>query len=622
MKFVRPPRSTVLIVMCASLILLLAGSAMGQMNQATLPGMAVEAGEEQTAARVGWIELSGPLRDGPLPFAWVADADGGDSLAGVLSRIQFAGEDDQCLGLVVFLDQPELTMTQSTEIASAIQSVRELGKTVMVFAEVYDLRGYLIACAADTILLQHRGSVELSGIAVEEMYLAGMLEKVGVKPDLVQIGQYKGADEAMMRTEPSPAWNENFEGLLDQLYLATIEPMIAARGLDREEFEALMRDSWTLSDEQLVQRRAVDQIVPRDLLEVTEQFFGDEFEWDTQLGAAEASLDFDNPFAIFSLLLEEQQVSTDRPTLAVIHAQGPINSGDSSFGDGMFTDESIGSRTLVAALEEALLDDNVQGVVLRLDSPGGSALASEVIWQSVRELREAKPVYAAVGSMAASGGYYIVCAADQIYVQPHSILGSIGVVGGKMTFGGLYNWAGVHVVRRSRGPGADLFNSVESFSEEQRKTVRQAMVMVYEQFLDRVQIGRGEKIADLDAVAQGRLFAGQSAIDRGLADQIGGLDQAISDLADQIGLADGSYDVVNLPAPMSLGEYLSGMFGVSSPASVSALPGHTPSSTAITTIKQLMGPAAWRSVSRSLSGMMMLRQEHTLLLPPAAIVIH
>ena len=620
MKLSRLPRCWILMAILATFSPSLASPALAQDDALTSLESAESSQDQQSESRVGWIELSGPLRDSPLPFAWVSEADAGDSLEGVLARIRYAGNDDQCLGLVMFLDQPQLTMVQCTEIAAAIHAVRERGKTVMVFAEAYDLRSYLVACAADMILLQQRGSVELSGIAVEEMYLAAMLEKVGVKPDLVQIGRFKGADEAMMNTEPSPAWNENFDGLLDDLYLAAIEPMMSARGLDRQEFEALMRDSWTLTDQQLVQRRAVDQVVPRNLLDITEQSFGDDFVWDTELGEADAAVDVENPFALLSLLFEEQQVATDRPTLAIIHAQGPISSGDSSLGDGMFTDESIGSRTLIAALEEALLDDNIRGVVLRLDSPGGSALASEVIWQAVRELREAKPVYAVVGSMAASGGYYIVCAADQIYVQPHSILGSIGVVGGKITLGGVYDWAGVNVVRRSRGPGADLFNSVEMFSAQQRETVRQAMEMVYAQFLDRVRIGRGDKIADLDAVAQGRLFTGQASIKRGMADKIGGLNQATRDLADELGLAEGDYDVVNLPAPMSLGEYIGSVFGVSSPAVASGL-ADTAGVASIATLKQLIGPVAWKSVSRSLSGMLMLRQERTLLLQPAVIVI-
>jgi len=181
------------------------------------------------------------------------------------------------------------------------------------------------------------------------------------------------------------------------------------------------------------------------------------------------------------------------------------------------SESTIGSRTMTAALEDALLDDNIKGVVIRLDSPGGSALASEVIWQSVRELKAAKPVYCVIGNMAASGGYYIACATDRIYIQPHSILGSIGVVAGKMTLGGLYDWAGIHVHRRTRGPGGDLFSSVDPFTDEQRELLRDAMTLTYEQFKDRVREGRGDKLPDLDAVDEGMLFTGTQSVANGLA---------------------------------------------------------------------------------------------------------
>lgn len=604
--------------LCVASALVIAGgsdAAAAEVDTPKVP-MAVEQ-EVVEAGMVGWIELSGMLRESPVPFAWVADADAGPSLQGVLSQIAAVRDGAEHKGLVIFLDQPELTLTQCTAIADAILELRETGKTVMTFAEAYDLRDYIIASAADMVLLQHRGSVALSGITVEEMYLAGMLEKIGVKPDLLQVGKYKGADETLMRSAPSEAWDENFDALLDGLYEESISRIVEGRGLTREEVEGLLADSWTLTDKQLLARRAVDQVVDRDLIDVTEVSFGEDFEWDTELGISATAMDTSNPFAMFSVLFAEPVVQTDRPTLAVIHADGPIMSGESSYGDGLFTEETIGSSTLVYALEDALYDENIKGVVLRLDSPGGSALASEVIWQAVRDVAEEKPIFAVVGSMAASGGYYIVCGTDQIYVQPHSILGSIGVVGGKITLGGLYDWAGVSITRRSRGPGGDLFNSVEPFTAEQRITVRKALQMVYDQFIDRVEIGRGDRLPDVSTVAEGRLFVGTTSIENGMADRLGGVDEALADLAEQVGLVEGEYDVVNLPGPMSLNEYLNSLFGVSSP--VSGVSTELPAF--LQTAQQLLGPMAWRNVSRSLQGMMLLQDEPVLMMMPSAIVV-
>ena len=594
-------------------------------------------GEMQAAGKVGWIELNSALRDAPLPFAWVTEEEAGDSLRVLLEKIALIRDDASYQGLVIFLDQPELSLTQCTAIADALQEVSETGKTVMTFAEVYDLRGYLIASAADMVLLQNKGSVELSPIAVEELYLAGMFEKIGVQPDLLQVGKYKGADETMMNSQPSEAWDQNFDALLDGLYEQSLQRIMDGRGLAREEVEALFGKSWAMTDQQLLEGNVVDQLVDRDLLSATEVSFGEDFEWDSELGTSRREVDTSNPFAVFSLLFQSPEVRTDRPTLAVIHADGPIMSGDSSIGDGFLSNESIGSRTVVAALEEALLDDNIKGAVIRLDSPGGSALASEVIWQAVRELGQDKPVFAVVGDMAASGGYYIASGTDQIYVQPHSILGSIGVVGGKITLGGLYDWAGVNVVRRSRGPGGDLFNSVEPFTDDQRKTVRRALTTVYDQFVDRVKIGRGDRLPDVGQVAEGRLFVGADCVTNGMADKIGGLESALADLAGQLDLADDEYDVVNLPAAVSLGDYLDGLFGVRSRSLGNAAMNRGPMAggsgggvdllTAgqglgvLRTAEHVLGPVAWRSVSRSLQGMMQLQHEPVLLLMPQTIVV-
>ncbi|MEM1109572.1 MAG: S49 family peptidase [Planctomycetota bacterium] len=571
---------------------------------------------------VGWIALNNTLREGPLPFAWVAETDAGPSLQGVLDKIAKVRDDPAYQGLVLSFDQPALSLTQCTAIADALAEARAAGKTVMTFAEAYSLRDYVIASAADEVLLQHKGAVTLSGIAVEEMYLAGMLEKIGVKPDLLQVGKYKGADETLMRSEPSEAWDENFDALLDGLYEETIKRIVDGREMTREEVEKLFAESWTLTDEQLVERGVVDRLVDRDLIEVTEAEFGADFTWDAELGqSTAAAMDTSNPFAMFGVLFAEPEVKTKRSTLAVIHADGPIMSGESARGDGLFGDQSIGSRTMIHALEDALDDENIKGVVIRLDSPGGSALASEVIWQSVREVAEEKPVFAVVGNMAASGGYYIVSGADEIYVQPHSILGSIGVVGGKITMGGLYDWAGVNITRRHRGPGGDLFNSVEPFTKDQRVTVRKALQNVYDQFIDRVEIGRGDRLPDVSEVAEGRLFIGPTTIENGMADKLGGVEDALADLAARLELEEGDYDVVNLPGPLSLNTYLNSLFGVKSPSPSAASPLEARLPAFAQTARQLLGPLAWRSVSRLLQGVMLLQDEPVLMLMPAAIVV-
>lgn len=566
---------------------------------------------------VGWLELSDSLRDGPVPYAWVTEQEAGPSLGDVLDQLDYVATHDDFLGVVIYMDQPALRLSQVLSIAEKIAEVREAGKTVMTYAEAYDTMDYMLACSADLILLQHKGEVQVSGLSIEEMYLAGLLEKIGAKADFIQVGKYKGASESMMRTGPSEAWNQNFDALLDDLYSQITSQIAKGRGMTLDEVEGMMRDGWVMQDTDYLKRRVVDRLTDRDLVDVTEVEFGDNFMWDDSMGFGEASVNINNPMMLFSLLFKEPDTRTYRPTIAVVHASGAIHSGKSSRGQGMFDSESIGSRTLVKVLSAIRDDENVKGVILRIDSPGGSALASEIIWQSVRDLGEQKPVFISIGSMAASGGYYIACAGDEVYLSPSSIVGSIGVVGGKIVLGDLYEWAGIQVHRRNRGPMGDIFNSVDPFTPEQRDVVRQSMEQVYDQFIQRVTVGRGSRLADVGSVAEGRLFTGRQAVENGMADKLGGVSLAMADMTRELGMAEGSYDVIHLPRAMSLQNFLNSMFGAQAP-NVSAGMVDSPW---VHTAKRVLGPQTWTAISATMQGLLLLQDEPVLTLMPNALIV-
>ncbi len=587
------------------------------------PSQASSAREaEATGTVVGWLELEGPLREGPPPFAWVTSEEAGESLEDVLAQMRTVAEGSRYAGLVLYLNEPRLTLTQVHTLRAAIERLRDAGKRVLAFSERYDLGGYLLASAADLILLQHHGEVSLHGLLVEEMYLAGLLEKVGARADMVQIGRYKGAAEPLTRRGPSEEWDENLGSLLDDLYDQFLGAIAEGRGIKRADAEAIVGESWTMTDEQLLRRRVVDRLVDRDLIDVTEVEFGTSFTWDDAMGQSKTTVNMDNPFALFSLLFKEPTVRTRRPSLAVIRATGPIHMGDSTYGDGLFTGDSVGSRTLVEALGEADADSNIKGVLLRVDSPGGSALASEVIWQAIRQVSRSKPVYVSIGPTAASGGYYLACAGEQVFVSPQSILGSIGVVGGKIILGGLYEKVGISITRRGRGPNADLFNSVEPFTDAQREQVRRSMQQIYDQFTERVMIGRGNRLNNVQAVAEGRLFTGRQAVENGLADHVGDTREALRALADGVGLEEGAYDVVHLPPPMSLSQFLNEMFGPRGQASAGSPARATVEAhPLLTAARELLGPRGWEAARPVWRGLLLLRQEPVLTLMPTAIVI-
>jgi protease IV len=571
---------------------------------------------------VGWLELSGPLRQGPPPFAWADPEDLQPALGDVLSQIEHVAENESSLGLVVYLDGPELTFAQMHAISKELADARDAGKRVIAFAEAYDLASYYLASAADLIVLQHKGSVELSGMVIEEMYLAGMLEKIGVEADLMQVGRFKGAEEPMTRKGPSEAWDENIDGLLDDLYAQLVEVIADRRGWKVEQLETLMAESWGLDDRGLLRSRLIDRLSDRDLNRVTEIEFGDDFTWDEQMGTTGGGRAMpQNPFAMFQMLFNAKPARIKGPTVAVFHGYGPIHRGESSIESGPFSSASIGARTVTDYLAELRDDPQVKAVVLRLDSPGGSALASEIIWQEIRRFGEEKPIFASIGSSAASGGYYLASGADEVFVSPQSIVGSIGVVSGKLTFGGLYEKIGISVTRRTRGPLGGMFNSVEPFNDTQRDAVRQAMERIYEQFLDRVAIGRGRRLPDVTQVAAGRLFTGRQAVDNGMADALGSLDDAIAAAAERAELAEDGYDVLHLPRPLSFGEYLSEAMGVRGPRSLPTAVHHSDAAAAFTALRHLLGEPAWNSITRQLEALLLLRDEATLLVAPSAIVV-
>lgn len=578
---------------------------------------------EEKGETVGWLVLQGALREGPIREAWVSEEDAGPSLRSVIEQIQAVQNGDHYLGLVVYLDMPYLTATQTDALYKALYNLRESGKTVVTFAQAYSTADYVLASAGDVIALQNNGMVELSGMHMEEMYMMGLMEKIGIQPNFIQVGKYKGAAESMTRKGPSEEWSKNMDGLLDGMYETMVQRIAEGRGITKKKVEQLMEQSWTLDDRGLIKAGLVDRLCGRDLVEVTETEFGDEFVWDTEMGQTftdpMAAAMQANPMMMIAALMQDPVTTTTGPTVMVIHANGAIISGDSEYGGGAFGGgESIGSRTIDEMLDEALYDDNVKGVVLRLDSPGGSALASEVMWQAIRAFGEEKPIVCSVGGMAASGGYYIASACDEILIEPRSIVGSIGVVAGKLNMKGLYDMVGIGVHTRSRGPNASLLSSVDNFTEAEEAKLRDSMELVYELFRDRVATGRGARLKDLDAVDEGMLFTGTQAVESGMADRLGGVEDAIALVAEKAELKEDAYTVMELPHPVSLATYLEGMlggggmpFGLSTPEHAATL--HA--------AQKLVGDQAWQQIMRSLHGITLLRDENVLLLMPQPIVV-
>lgn len=534
------------------------------------------------------------------------------TLRELVDAIESAATKDEVGAVLLRLKDAQVTMSQTEELGAAIKRVREAGKRVTVFSESYDTTDLLLGSYADEIVIQEAGPVSFPGLHMEEMFLADTLGWAGLKADLVQVGEYKGANEQMTRSSPSKPWSENIDQLLDSLYANQRTAIKSGRSMDDAKLDAAMRKAWMADSKDAIAVGLVDtQLDLTGLAKHVAEKSGLASQKLVTLVAARDEIDLAtaNPFTILSSIMKPPKREITQESIAVLHIDGAIVDGDSKAG---FTGErSVGSRTIRNALEDILDEDLIKGVVVRIDSPGGSAVASEVIWQGLKRVAAKKPVWVSVGGMAASGGYYIASAGQRTYVNPSSIVGSIGVVGGKITLGGLYEHLKVHVSSRSRGPMAGMFDSTVPWTDEQVKLVRGKMTETFDLFKRRVAEGRAG--IDLSKTAGGWLFAGQKSIDLKMADKIGGLRVALDDMGKQLNLA--SYEVVDYPAPPSFSDMLDSAFGSAS----------APSGVAISELKrisaELVGESAWSQVSRAVDGLLQLQREPVLLMHPGVLIL-
>jgi protease-4 len=583
----------------------------------------------QGAKRVGLITVEGTPRARPSELAWLLGSKE-PTLRELVEAIGEAGENEKIDTLAIRLKDAELDRADAEEIGAAITRAREGGKRVVVFAESYGPMEFVVGSFADRAVIQSGGAAELPGMFMQELYLADTLSWLGLKADMVQIGDYKGADETMVNAGPSKAWDQNINQLLDSLYGTMREELKAGRKLDDAGLDAAMKTAWMADADEAVKSGLVDAAVDLPALgaylatgKADAKADKDAVEWvEIPVGdEGELAVDPSNPMAAFGAMMQIFSKMPEKtpkgPAIAVLHIDGTIVDGDSKTG-GLFGEASVGSRTIRNALEDIRGEDKIKGVVVRIDSPGGSAVASEIIWQGIRAVAAVKPVWVSVGGMAASGGYYCAVAGDRIYLNPSSIVGSIGVVGGKMAMGGLFEKVKVHAVSRGRGPMAGMFDPSRPWNAEELGLIRAKMTRTYELFTKRVSQGR--KGIDLSTTAEGRLFAGEKAVAMKMADEVGGLDDAIDDLAEQLKLED--YEVMDFPGPKGLGEVLEDMLGgmAMGPSLAAAQSGRDQWHVA-SLLREVVGERDWPVVAGAVRGLMELRKEPVVLMMPRAIVI-
>ncbi|TWT36831.1 Protease 4 [Posidoniimonas corsicana] len=514
----------------------------------------------KTAKKVRYanLVLSGAVPEGPGgagPFAEMKT-----SLAKLVAKIDRAADDDSIEGMVLDLQNPQLGRGGVDEVRAAIKRFRESGKTVHAQLEMATPGDYLIACACDQIIMPESGLLVLPGVRAEGLFMKGLLSKVGIEADFLHMGDAKGAGETYTRDQWSEPVKKNLTAMVDDLYVQLYETI----GLDRPVTEAQAReavDQGVISAGEALKLGLIDRVAYPDEVRATlaGKHEGDKLVYVENYGAKKVDTDFSGPAGFFKLMGVLAGAGNDGPArgkkVAVVYAVGPIMTGKSE--SDLFGATTIGSTSMVEALDTANRDKDVVAIVLRVNSPGGSAIASDLIWRKIQQIE--KPVIASMGDVAASGGYYISMGADKIIAEPQTVTGSIGVVSGKMALAGLYKKVGLSVDVISRGENSGIFSSTDKFTERERQAMLRMMEDVYGQFTSKAAEGRHMEQDKLLSLASGKVYTGRQAKENGLVDELGSLHDAVAEAKKMAGLkADEKVRIMTLPEQPDLFEELFG----------------------------------------------------------------
>jgi len=513
-------------------------------------GPGVSAG---TPGKIAHFHLTGALTERPQPDPLGLASGKTASLKGLLERLAKARKDQSVRAVVLTMEGMSIGTAQIEELRTALAKFNAVDKRVFVHIDGLSMSSLALLSSASDLSLVPTADVWLTGLYAESPYVKGLLDKLGLDSDMIHMGAYKAASEITTRTGPSPEAADNMNWLLDGLYDGLVGMIAESRDLSNEQVVRLV-DQGHFSAEQAKAAGLVDNVEYRDeFLRRIKKIYGQDVVFDNRFGDDHGlDVDLSNPFAFFSVftdLLSPDKKST-RDSIAIIYVEGTIQTGfeqPSPFGgsSGAF------SGDIRQALEQAADDNSVKAVVLRVSSPGGSALASEVIWRATQRVRDKKPLIVSMGNVAASGGYYASCGADMIFADATTITSSIGVVGGKIITTGLWDKIGVNWVPYKRGKNADIMSTSGRFTDDQRQRITDWMHSIYGVFKSRVVDGRGSKLQKpIDDIAGGRVFTGKQGLELGLVDKIGGLADAVDYAARKASISD--YELRVIPKPKSI----------------------------------------------------------------------
>jgi protease-4 len=549
-------------------------------SQASVPDKPIAAtkpsAESTPSSPTTWakIELKGSYAEGaqmPGLFGSVSE-----SLSEGISRLEKAATDKTISGVILRFNSPTLGWAKQNEFRQAIKRIQAKGKKVYAYLDSGTSKDYLIASACDKIIMPESGVLMVLGMQAEVTFYKNLFDTIGVKADMLRVGEFKSAAEPYTRTEMSDPFYKEMEELLDDYYRQIVDVIAQGRNLDRKKIIAAI-DSGPHTAADAKKMGLIDEVAYEDALEQIITANGKLDPVKTVRGYGKKKLDTD--FSGFAGMMKLMNLMmgiepTGRrgfgPKIAVIHANGMIVTGRST--SDMFSGEVLGSETFIKAVHKAEKDSSVKAIVLRVDSPGGSALASDLMWRALQKVK--KPVVVSMGDVAASGGYYISMGANRIFAEPGTLTGSIGVVGGKFALKGLYEKVGISTTVIRRGKNSGVMSVLDKFSDSERKAMTKMLHEVYAQFTTKAAEGRKMKHAKLEKLARGRVYTGAMAVKIGLVDELGTLEDAFSHAKKLAGIKpEEKVDRIILPRPSSPFEQLFGPVDLDARSSTSAANG-------------------------------------------------
>ncbi len=436
-----------------------------------------------------------------------------DGLINVIHAIKAAANDPDIHGISILNDQSSLGLSQIKAVRKALEEFKKSKKFVLAYNNNFSQKEYYLNSVADQVYMNPIGDMEFKGLSSELLFFKDFQEKYGVKMEVIRHGKYKSAVEPFLENQMSDANREQITTLLNSVWNEMLVDISKSRKLTVAQLNDIAahlsaRTAQMAKDQKLIDAVAYEDVYHEHIKKLMH-------------------LSGDETYNSISVLDYAQNLANTATTesgkdkIAVIYAQGDIGSGE---GDV----DMVGEGSMRRALQEARKDKQIKAVVLRVDSPGGSALTSELIWREVELTKKVKPVIVSMGNLAASGGYYISCGANRIFAENNTITGSIGVFGLLPNFYQLTNSMGIHAEQVSTHPNANEYSVFSPLADNNRFLAQEGVEKIYNTFVSRVAAGRKMTYAQVDAIGQGRVWSGADALKIGLVDQIGGLPDAVA----------------------------------------------------------------------------------------------